>query len=216
MFCLTAAEVESSWRYWDLLFLVGSASVIWSREPPDIETTVIGKTLLETVLRIVDRILFSHITLGANNCFCYVFTWLWFRQLFDTAVLACRTKVLLFCRILKKVSFVSQQCDKTAGNVWLCRIKCKTLSPFFFRQLSGIVDICAWKKESKIYAYLVPKQLICLWRALLGMFGLKTIERNGFCLYVEFVLKLRTILLDKPVFQDSRNWGFSNDFCDRE
>lgn len=110
---------------------VGSASVIWSREPPDIKKTVIGKTLLETVLRTFDRILFSHITLGTNNCFCYVFTWFPSRQLFNIAVLAYRTKVLLFCRILKKVSFVSQQCDKVAGNVWLCRIKCKTLLSFF-------------------------------------------------------------------------------------
>lgn len=115
----------------DLLFLVGSASVIWSREPPDTEKFVIGKTLLETVLRIFDHTLFSPITLGTNNCFCYVFTWLQSRQLFNIAVLAYRTKVLLFCRILKKVSFVSQQCDKTSGSVWLCRIKRKTLFSFF-------------------------------------------------------------------------------------
>lgn len=127
----------------DLLFLVGSASVIWSREPPGTERTVIGKTLLVTVLRIFDHILFSPITLCTNNGFCYVFTWLWYRQVFNIAVLAYRAKVLLFCGILKKVSFVSQQCDKTSGDVWLCRIKCKTLSSFFFRQLSGIVDICA-------------------------------------------------------------------------
>lgn len=79
--------------------------------------TVIGETLLETVLRIFDHILFSHITLGTNNYFCCVFTWFLSRQLFNIAVLAYRTKVLLFCRILKKVSFVSQQCNKTAGNV---------------------------------------------------------------------------------------------------